>query len=164
LENRTRELVHNPPWRRVALCYLRGQPKAHPDAPASLGELHRLMGWSEQVAYQRRRFSSRMQLRIAAQMAAALRAPMGEFLEQVAMEEGVPPVNRRVIHKPLAQRNALYKLGKLNVVCNRCGGRGHGSRSKKCPMFLSPRSSLAVMKARAEAGPKRRRPRKRRES
>ena len=147
------------------MCYLAGQERAHPSAPATLGELYRLMGWTEQQAYQRRRFSSHIQLRIVAQMAAALRAPLGEFLEQVAMEEGVPPVNRRVIHKPLAQRNALYRRGLLNVVCNRCGGRGHGSRSKKCPMWASPKSSLAVMKARAGSKPTLPRPpRKRRES
>jgi len=145
--------VHNAPWRRVALCYLRGQESASPQAPETLAELYRLMGWTEQQAYQRRRFSSHMQLRIVAQMAAALRAPLGEFLERVAMEEGVPPVNKRVIHKPVAQRNALYKLGRLNVTCGKCGGRGHGSRSKKCPMWASPKSSLAVMKARAQADP-----------
>jgi hypothetical protein len=148
LANRTRGLVHRAPWREVALCYLRGQAMAHPNAPKSLGELYRLMGWTEQQAYSRRRFSVHMQLRIVAQMAAALRAPLGEFLERVALAEGVPPVNQRVIHKPLAQRNSLYKLGLLNVTCNRCGGRGHGSRSKKCPMWASPKSSLEVLKAR----------------
>jgi hypothetical protein len=102
-----------------------------------------------------------MQLRIVAQMAGALRAPLGEFLERVALAEGVPPVNQRVIHKPKAQRVALYKRGLLNVTCNRCGGRGHGSRSKKCPMYRSPKSSLEVMKARATAKP--RQPRKRRD-
>jgi ribosomal protein L37E len=97
-------------------------------------------------------------------MAEALRAPVGQFCEEVAREEGIPPVNQRVIHKPLAQRNALYKQGRLNVVCNRCGGRGHGSRSKKCPMSGSPKSSLEVLKARSKAGPtKPRKPRKRRE-
>jgi hypothetical protein len=106
-----------------------------------------------------------MQLRIVAQMASALRAPLGEFLEQVALAEGVPPVNQRVIHKPKAQQGALYKLGLANVSCHRCGGRGHGSRSKNCPMRASPKSSLAVMKAQSETAPTpRRRPRKRRES
>jgi hypothetical protein len=143
------------------LCYLRGQEKAHPRAPSSLGELYRLMGWTEQQAYSRRRFTKHMQLRVVAQMASALRAPLGEFLEQVALLEGVPPVNQRVIHKPMAQRNALYKRGLLNVTCNRCGGRGHGSRSKKCPMRDVPKSSLGVMKARAAAPS---RARKRRES
>jgi hypothetical protein len=123
------------------------------------------MGWTEQQVYQRRRFSTHMQLRIVAQMAAALRAPLGEFLEQVALGEGVPPVNKRVIHKPKAQQKALYKLGLANVTCNRCGGRGHGSRSKKCPMWASPKSSLAVLKARSTAKPRKPRPpRKRRES
>jgi hypothetical protein len=164
LANRTRGLVHHAPWRTVALCYLRGQPKAHPSAPSTLAEFYRLLGWTEQQAYQRRRFSSHMQLRIVAQMASALRAPLGEFLEQVALEEGVPPVNQRVIHKPRAQQKALYKLGLACVTCHRCGGRGHGSRSKKCPMWGVPKSSLEVMKAQARAKPTpRRKPRKRRE-
>jgi hypothetical protein len=157
-ENRTRGLVHNAAWRKVALCYLLGAPKAHPNAPRTLAELYRLLGWTEQQAYQRRRYSTHIQLRIVAQMAEALRAPVGQFCEEVAMEEGIPPVNQRVIHKPKAQRAALEKLGRPLTRCHRCGGLGHRSTSPRCPMAESRSESLLVMQTEAAQNPTPHRP------
>ena len=94
-------LKHDAPWRRVAERYLGSGSKAHPRAPKTWGELYRLLGWNKSTAYTRRRFFH-LQVRVAAQMSEALRAPLGMFLAELAQEEGIPPLSLRVIQKPKA--------------------------------------------------------------
>ena len=82
-------LKHDAPWRRVVLRYL-------PDG-MRMTEFYARMGWTMSVAYGRRRRAAGLTLIEAAQMAKAVRAPdMGEFLAELALEQGVPHLHERV--------------------------------------------------------------------
>lgn len=89
----------------------------------SLQQVYKAMGWNDSQAYLRRKHPH-LQLRVAAQMAMAIGAPLGSFLEELAKEEGVPPLHERVIQKPQAHSQARRRSG----ACESCGSRSHTTK------------------------------------
>lgn len=131
-------LLNNPPWRKVLLRYM--------PATMSLSDLYRLLGWPKSVQYNRRKFPD---LRVSqlAQMATAINAPVGEFLEAVAMEMGIPRLNERVVLKPNAQKVMRAR----NRHCRDCGAIGHDRRN--CPVGSSTSFGLQLLHEEAKASP-----------
>lgn len=86
-------LKNDAPWRRVVLRFL-------PDG-RTMTDFYERMGWTQSVAYGRRKRPALLTLIEAAQMAKAVRAPdMGEFLVELALAQGIPN-----LHELSARRN-----------------------------------------------------------
>ena len=129
------------PWREVLLRWLR--------PPLTLAELYRRMGWTASVAYHKHR-NPHLQVRVAAQMAVAVGAPVGRFLSDLAEAEGIPALYTRLVLKPKAQEQSLRASGRF-VHCRRCGEVGH--EEPKCPI---PTRALQQAVAQAELTPRKR--------
>lgn len=131
-------ILNNPPWRKVLLRYI--------PVGMSLATLYRLMGWPKSVQYNRRKFPD-LRLSQLAQMATAINAPIGEFLEAVALEQGIPKLCERVVLKPKAQTVMRAK----NRHCRDCGGIGHDRRN--CPNGSSTSLELRLLQEQAVDSP-----------
>jgi hypothetical protein len=107
------------------------------------------MGWSGSVAYQKH-LNPHLQLRLAAQMANAVGAPLGRFLTELAEGEGIPALYTRLVLKPKAQEQSLRASGRF-VRCPRCKELGHVAAD--CP---APTQALQRAVAQAEMAPRKR--------
>jgi hypothetical protein len=138
-------MKYDAPWRRVLIRWL---PQG-----MTLTEVHERLGWTKGQAYWRRRLQN-LPLRVAAQMAQAVGAPLGRFLEEVAKEEGIPALYTRVVQKPRAQERSLKALGRF-VRCSACKELGHRKGSPKCH-GETPSPEMLLARAQAVANPIRR--------
>lgn len=103
--------------------------------------IYDLMGWTEQQAYQRRKFPH-LQLRIAAQLGLAAQVKdMGAWLRELAEEEGIPPIFERVVQKPEAYRQAAVRSASR-------------TSSKRVASDPSESPSLLLMKSQATLHPR----------
>jgi hypothetical protein len=121
-------LKHNPPWRRVLIRFLRKDQ--------SLKSVYRLMGMTTSRRYWLARDGGMdLRLSVASQMALAVGAPLGRFLEALAKEHGIPPLRGQA---PLQKRRK----------CRSCGKLSHPTMN--CPLLRS-RSDMRLLLARGEA-------------
>ena len=110
-------LTRNAPWRKVLLRWIERSPKM------TLGEVWRRMGISKSGRRNGLRRCPDLRLSIASQMAAAVEAPLGLFLEELAREQGIPALHQRVTFK--GSSTAAEPFVKPPNKCSNCGQRGH---------------------------------------
>jgi len=103
--------------------------------------VYTLMGWGKGVAYQRRRWPD-LRLSVAAQLGRVIGAPLGLFLEELAIEQGIAEAGRRTI---LNSGQTYRKLPRRR--CSLCHKPGHNH--KTCMTKRSSLLPLREMQARA---------------
>lgn len=140
---------YDPPWRRVALRYMKGGDRTPPRPVKSLTELYRLLGWTESTAYQRRKWSN-LRLQWAAQMARALRAPLAEFLETLALEEGIPESKALPPQKPRVPVASHARTSPASPPCSQAATELREVAAKR-PRARRPQVTRCKMPRRDEA-------------
>lgn len=128
---------YDPPWKRVLLRWL--QPGQ------SLLSIYRLMGLSKSRVYwlSRGEEAADLRLSLASQMARALGAPVGRFLEDLATEQGIPPIEGR----PMLPLRSLKPAKQRSRTCRHCRKKHPTSQ---CPA-LANNSAVQQLRARGAA-------------
>ena len=138
-------LKHAAAWRTLALREMRLRLQSS-QCPSTLGQLNRLMGWTEPIAYWKRR-TNRLNLEESVRMAQALTVKdMGSFLLELAVMQGMEPVSQGPGLEKVSLARGIRADAK-NRRCTKCGDATHLAARCRYKMSVEVKQRIAKAKA-----------------